>query len=59
MRSGRPDGEAEYRSTVERAMEELRLKTGAHQAAWRIGEADWSDMEKNTQTGRPASRKSQ
>lgn len=30
-----------YRDTVERAVEELRLKTAAHDATWHLGEADW------------------
>ena len=37
----RPAGDAEYRALVERSMEELRLKTAAHDAGWGLGAADW------------------
>jgi len=30
------------RSLVEQSMEELRVKTAAHDAGWRLGEADWN-----------------
>lgn len=35
-------GDAEYRALVEQSMEELRLKTGAHDAGWGLGVADWA-----------------
>jgi len=35
-------GAPDYRKFVEQSMEELRIKTGAHDATWRLGEADWS-----------------
>jgi Family of unknown function (DUF6882) len=35
------DGEAIFRDTVERAMEELQLKTAAHDGTWQLGQADW------------------
>src|SRR5437899_2118720 len=31
-----------FRALVEKSMEELRLKTSAHDAAWRLGEAAWN-----------------
>src|SRR5262245_56420707 len=40
-RKGTPSNPDEYRRLVEQGMEELRLKTAAHDAGWRIGEADW------------------
>lgn len=30
-----------YRTLVDQSMEELRLKTAAHDGTWRLGEADW------------------
>jgi hypothetical protein len=41
---GKPDADepADYRQYVEQSMEELRMKTGAHDATWRLSEADWS-----------------
>jgi hypothetical protein len=41
-KKSRPVGDAEYRGLLERSMEELRLKTAAHDAAWQLGEADWA-----------------
>lgn len=41
-KESRPAGGAEYRALLDRSMEELRLKTMAHDAAWRIGAADWA-----------------
>jgi hypothetical protein len=38
----RPADSPAFRQLVEQSMEELRLKTTAHDAAWRLGEADWS-----------------
>jgi hypothetical protein len=38
---GSSTGSKEYRQIVEQSMEELRLKTAAHDAAWRLGEAAW------------------
>jgi hypothetical protein len=35
-------GDAEYRALLDRSMEELRLKTGAHDAGWGLGAADWA-----------------
>src|SRR5262249_35377582 len=32
----------EYRQLLEQSMEELRLKTAAHDGTWRLSEADWS-----------------
>jgi hypothetical protein len=37
-----PGGSQNYRQVVEQSMDELRLKTAAHDAGWRLGEADWS-----------------
>jgi hypothetical protein len=34
-------GDSDYRTLVKQAMEELRLKTAAHDAAWHLGQADW------------------
>jgi hypothetical protein len=39
---GANGGSDEYRRFVEQSMEELRLKTAAHDGAWRLGEADWN-----------------
>jgi hypothetical protein len=33
---------SEYTTLVEQSLEELRLKTAAHDGAWRLSEADWS-----------------
>ncbi len=41
-KKSRPGNDAGYRALVERSMEELRLKTAAHDAAWQDGEADWA-----------------
>jgi hypothetical protein len=35
-------GDADYRALVERSMEELRLKTAAHDSGWGLGAADWA-----------------
>ncbi len=35
-------GDTEYQALLDRSMEELRLKTGAHDAAWGLGAADWA-----------------
>src|SRR5437899_97535 len=32
----------DFRTLVNQAVEELRLKTAAHDGAWRLGEADWN-----------------
>jgi hypothetical protein len=50
-RSGKRNaGDSEdYHRLVEQSMEELRLKTAAHDAGWRIGEADW-DVDQNAGT---------
>ena len=37
-----PADDAEYRALLTRAMEELRLKTAAHDAGWGIGSAAWA-----------------
>jgi hypothetical protein len=37
-----PAESEEYRRLVEQSVEELRLKTTAHDGVWRLGEADWS-----------------
>lgn len=37
----RMDG-AEYRALLDRSMEELRLKTAAHDSCWGLGTADWA-----------------
>jgi hypothetical protein len=44
---GKPSGSDDYRRFVEQSMEELRLKTAAHDAGWRLGEAAWS-VDQNT-----------
>ncbi len=36
-----PPDDTEFRSFVERSMEELRAKTSAHDALWHLSEADW------------------
>ena len=36
------DDSSDFRRLVEQSMEELRLKTAAHDGAWKLGEADWS-----------------
>lgn len=41
-------GDAEYRSLVERCMEELRLKTSAHAASWGLGSATKWAVDQNT-----------
>lgn len=33
---------SEFKTLLEQSMEELRLKTAAHDATWHLGEADWS-----------------
>jgi hypothetical protein len=39
----------EYNILMERSLEELRLKTAAHDGMWRLGEADWSvDQDEGT-----------
>ncbi|MGE0388190.1 MAG: DUF6882 domain-containing protein [Gammaproteobacteria bacterium] len=35
-------GGGDYRAQVERAREDLRAKTAGHDAAWGLGESDWS-----------------
>jgi hypothetical protein len=35
-------GDAEYRALIERSMEELRLKTAAHDSGWGLDAADWA-----------------
>src|SRR5262245_52076143 len=40
-------GSDDYRRLVEQSMEELRLKTAAHDAGWRLGEAAW-DVDQDT-----------
>jgi hypothetical protein len=40
-------GDAEYRALIERSMEELRLKTAAHDSGWGLGAADWA-VDQNT-----------
>ncbi len=35
-------GDDEFRALIEQSMEELRLKTGAHDSLWHLGESDWS-----------------
>ena len=42
MAKSKPMGDAEYRALLDRSMEELRLKTAAHDAAWKLGSADWA-----------------
>jgi hypothetical protein len=37
----------EFRALVEQSMEELRLKTAAHDAGWQLGTADWA-VDQNT-----------
>ena len=32
----------DYRPLVEQSLEELRLKTAAHDRLWHVGDADWS-----------------
>jgi hypothetical protein len=44
-KKSRPAGEAEFRTLVERSMEELRLKTQAHVDGWGLGSADRWDMD--------------
>jgi hypothetical protein len=39
---GKPAASQTFRHTVERSIEELRLKTAAHDGVWRLGEAAWS-----------------
>lgn len=34
--------DANYRALIERSMEELRLKTAAHDSGWGLGAADWA-----------------
>ena len=41
-KKAKPDSDAEYRALIDRSMEELRLKTSAHDAGWQLGSADWS-----------------
>lgn len=33
--------DAEFRAIIDRSMEELRIKTAAHDAGWGLGAADW------------------
>jgi hypothetical protein len=40
-RKSQPGSDAEYRALLDRSMEELRLKTAAHDAGWQLGAADW------------------
>jgi hypothetical protein len=35
-------GDAEYRALIDRSIEELRLKTAAHDSGWGLGAADWA-----------------
>jgi hypothetical protein len=35
-------GEGDFRALLDRCMEELRLKTAAHDSAWQLGAADWN-----------------
>lgn len=42
MAKAKAMGDAEFRALVERSMEELRLKTAAHDAGWGLGAADWA-----------------
>lgn len=39
---GKPRESSDFRQTLDQSMEELRLKTEAHDGAWRLGEADWN-----------------
>lgn len=39
---GRSDNSSEFHTLVEQSMEELRLKTEAHDGTWRLGEASWN-----------------
>ena len=39
--------EPDYPTLLAQSVEELRLKTDAHDAAWHLGEADW-DMDQDT-----------
>jgi hypothetical protein len=40
-RSLRRDGQSEYDLLAQRSEEELRVRTAAHDGAWRLSEADW------------------
>lgn len=42
MAKAKSMSDAEYRALIDRSMEELRLKTGAHDAGWGLGAADWA-----------------
>jgi Family of unknown function (DUF6882) len=42
MANARAMGDAEYRALIDRSMEELRLKTAAHDSGWGLGAADWA-----------------
>ncbi|MBW4684284.1 MAG: hypothetical protein KME40_04130 [Komarekiella atlantica HA4396-MV6] len=39
--AGKSDNFSEFHTLVEQSMEELRLKTEAHNGAWRLGESSW------------------
>jgi hypothetical protein len=36
-----PGDSPEYRQLADQSLEELRLKTAAHDGVWRLGECDW------------------
>jgi transcription elongation factor Elf1 len=36
-----PDAELDFDTLVERAVEELKLKTAAHDGIWQLSQADW------------------
>jgi hypothetical protein len=38
----KPAESDDYRQLVDASMEELRLKTAAHDAGWQLGKADWN-----------------
>jgi hypothetical protein len=42
MAKAKAMGDDAFRALVERSMEELRLKTAAHDAGWGLGAADWA-----------------
>ncbi|AVH64074.1 MULTISPECIES: DUF6882 domain-containing protein [Nostoc cyanobionts] len=39
--AGESDNKREFQTLIEQSMEELRLKTEAHNSAWRLGESSW------------------
>jgi hypothetical protein len=41
-RKTQPGDDSEYRVLLDRSMEELRLKTAAHDSVWQLSAADWS-----------------